>query len=110
MNTIDTSQLITQMRAMAAAASQGAGNVAGAQESNPVASDFSSLLTKSIDSVNEVQKEAGRLGDAFVMGDPNVSLAEVMIAKQKSGIAFEATLQVRNKLLNAYKEIMAMQV
>lgn len=106
MNEIDTSQLITQMRAMASAA-QG---MPQAQETNPVASDFSSLLTKSINSVNEVQKEAGRLGDAFVMGDPSVSLAEVMIAKQKSSIAFEATLQVRNKLLGAYKEIMAMQV
>ena len=106
MNEIDTSQLITQMRAMASAA-QGAPKI---QESNPAGSDFSSMLLKSINSVNEVQKEAGRLGDAFVMGDPEVSLAEVMIAKQKSGIAFEATLQVRNKLLGAYKEIMAMQV
>lgn len=106
MNEIDTSQLLTQMRAMAAAAQ---GNMA-TQESGAVSNNFGSLLTQSIDKVNEVQKEAGRLGDAFVMGDPNVSLAEVMIAKQKSGIAFEATLQVRNKLLNAYKEIMAMQV
>jgi len=106
MNEIDTSQLITQMRAMASAA-QGAPQV---QEGNPVASDFSSLLTKSINSVNEVSNEATRLGDAFITGDPSVSLAEVMIAKQKSSIAFEATLQVRNKLLGAYKEIMAMQV
>jgi len=106
MNQIDTSQLITQMRAMAAAA-QGQQSVTA---TSAPAGDFSSLLTKSIDSVNEIQKESGRLGDAFVMGDPNVSLAEVMIAKQKAGIAFEATLQVRNKLLGAYKEIMAMPV
>lgn len=106
MNEIDTSQLITQMRAMAAAA-QGTPQI---QESGPAGSDFSSMLMKSINSVNEVQKESSRLSDAFVMGDPGVSLAEVMIAKQKSGIAFEATLQVRNKLLSAYKEIMAMQV
>lgn len=106
MNEIDTSQLITQMRAMASAA-QGTPQV---QESSPAGSEFSSMLMKSIDSVNDVQKEAGRLGDSFLMGDPSVSLAEVMIAKQKSSIAFEATLQVRNKLLGAYKEIMAMQV
>lgn len=106
MNEIDTSQLITQMRAMASAA-QGTPQI---PEGNSTGSDFSSMLMKSINSVNDVQKEAGRLGDAFVMGDPSVSLAEVMIAKQKSGIAFEATLQVRNKLLGAYKEIMAMQV
>jgi flagellar hook-basal body complex protein FliE len=106
MNEIDTSQLITQMRAMAAAA-QGSPAVA---EPAAAGSDFGSLLSNSISKVNEVQKESGHLADAFVMGDPNVSLAEVMIAKQKSGIAFEATLQVRNKLLSAYKEIMAMQV
>lgn len=106
MNEIDTSQLITQMRAMAAAAQGGS----AVQEPKVAGSDFGSLLTNSINKVNEVSKESGKLADAFVMGDPNVSLAEVMIAKQKSGIAFEATLQVRNKLLSAYKEIMAMQV
>jgi flagellar hook-basal body complex protein FliE len=106
MNEIDTSQLLTQMRAMAAAA-QGQNT---APANNPVEGDFGALLQKSINSVNEIQQESGRLGDAFVMGDPNVSLAEVMIAKQKAGIAFEATIQVRNKLLGAYKEIMAMQV
>ena len=106
MNDIDTSQLITQMRAMIAAAQ----NQTAAQPANPVADDFGSLLKQSINSVNEVQQESSRLGDAFVMGDPGVSLAEVMIAKQKAGIAFEATIQVRNKLVSAYKEIMAMQV
>jgi flagellar hook-basal body complex protein FliE len=106
MNEIDTSQLITQMRAMAAAAQ---GNAA-TPEVTPAGSEFGNLLASSISKVNEVQKEAGKLSNAFVMGDTNVSLAEVMVAKQKSGIAFEATLQVRNKLLGAYKEIMAMQV
>jgi flagellar hook-basal body complex protein FliE len=106
MNEIDTSQLITQMRAMAAAAQ---GNAA-TPEVTPAGSDFGDLLANSINKVNEVQKESGKLSDAFVMGDPSVSLAEVMIAKQKSSIAFEATLQVRNKLLGTYKEIMAMQV
>ncbi|NOX76948.1 MAG: flagellar hook-basal body complex protein FliE [Gammaproteobacteria bacterium] len=105
-NTIDTSQLLTQMRAMAATAEgQPASPV-----TNGVSGDFGSLLKQSIDSVNGLQKTSGRLGDAFVMGDSSISLAEVMVAKQKAGIAFEATMQVRNKLLSAYKEIMAMQV
>ena len=106
MNEIDTSQLITQMRAMAAAAK----GTQATPEPKVVGNDFGDLLANSINKVNEVQKESGKLADAFVMGDPNVSLAEVMIAKQKSSIAFEATLQVRNKLLSAYKEIMSMQV
>ncbi|HEC18684.1 MAG TPA: flagellar hook-basal body complex protein FliE [Gammaproteobacteria bacterium] len=106
MNNIDTSQLITQMRAMAAAA-QGSTST---PQANVAGSDFGDLLANSINRVNDIQKASGRLADAFVMGDPNVSLAEVMIAKQKSSIAFEATLQVRNKLISAYKEIMSMQV
>ena len=44
------------------------------------------------------------------MGAPNLSLADVMVMKEKSGIAFEATLQVRNKVLEAYKQIMNMPV
>ncbi len=111
MNEIDTSQLITQMRAMASAAqSTPINSQTGGLQPNSVGSDFSELLIKSINSVNEVQKEAGRLSNAFVMGDSNISLAEVMIAKQKSSIAFEATLQIRNKLVSAYKEIMAMPI
>lgn len=103
---IDTSQLLTQMRAMAAAA-QGQ---APAVQNTPDNSGFGELLAKSINSVNELQKESGRLGDAFLSGDSGVSLAQVMIAKQKSSVAFEATVQMRNKLLSAYKEIMSMQV
>jgi flagellar hook-basal body complex protein FliE len=106
MNEIDTSQLLTQMRAMATAA-QGQSTI---QPANSVAGDFSSLLKQSIDGVNALQKTSSRLGDAFVTGDSSISLAEVMIAKQKASIAFEATIQVRNKLLSAYKDIMAMPV
>lgn len=108
MNEIDTSQILAQIRAMSAAA-QGRPPEAP-QAANGVGGDFGSLLKQSIDGVNNIQQEAGRMGDAFVMGDSSISLADVMIAKQKASIAFEATLQVRNKLLNAYKEIMAMPV
>lgn len=107
MNQIDPSQLLLQMRAMAAAAQNETPPAAGG---NSIGSDFGDLLKQSINTVNDIQQTSGRLSEAFVMGDSSVSLAEVMIAKQKAGIAFEATVQVRNKLLNAYKEIMAMSV
>jgi len=106
MNDIDTSQLLTQMRAMAAAAQ---GQEAGPQ-TNGVAGDFGALLKQSIDGVNGLQKDSKRLGEAFLLGDSSVGLVDVMVAKQKASIAFEATMQVRNKLVSAYKEIMAMQV
>jgi flagellar hook-basal body complex protein FliE len=44
------------------------------------------------------------------MGDENVSLSDVMIARNKSSVAFEATIQVRNKLVDAYKQLMNMPV
>ncbi|MFW5446947.1 MAG: flagellar hook-basal body complex protein FliE, partial [Methylophagaceae bacterium] len=59
---------------------------------------------------NETQQAAGKLKTAFEMGDPNVSLADAMIASQKASVAFQATLQVRNKLVQAYEEVMRMSV
>jgi flagellar hook-basal body complex protein FliE len=86
------------------------GAISPAGEVNSSQTNFSSLLKSAIDNVNSVQKEAGVLKTAVEMGDRNVSMAEAMIASQKAGIAFEATVQVRNKLLESYKEIMSMPV
>jgi len=72
--------------------------------------NFSGLMKSAIDQVNETQQAAGKLKTAFEMGDPNVSLADTMIAAQKSSVAFQATLQVRNKLVAAYEEVMRMSV
>jgi len=59
--------------------------------------------------VNSAQAEASAASAAFERGDTN-DIAGVMLSRQKAGIAFEATLQVRNKLLGAYREIMNMPV
>ena len=77
---------------------------------NPSSANFQQLLKQAVDNVNDLQSKAGELKTAVEMGDRNVSLAEAMIASQKSGIAFEATVQVRNKLVEAYKSIMSMPV
>ncbi|MDH5326589.1 MAG: flagellar hook-basal body complex protein FliE [Gammaproteobacteria bacterium] len=105
MNNITTDSILAQLRALEAASKSGS-----VQEPPKVEEDFSNLLQQSIDKVNELQKNSGDLSKAFEMGSPTVTLAEVMIAKQKAGIAFQSVLQVRNKLVNAYKEIMSMQV
>jgi len=80
------------------------------QVQNSSQSDFSSLLKQAIDNVNGLQDNSNKLATAVEMGDPNVSLAQAMIAGQKSSIAFEATVQIRNKLVEAYKEVMSMPV
>lgn len=84
--------------------------VQGLEEVNTSASDFSVMLKNAIDGVNSMQLESKDLQQRFEMGDESLSLAQVMLAKEKSGIAFEATMQVRNKVLEAYKQIMNMPV
>ena len=73
-------------------------------------SEFADMLTSAINNVNNLQGTSRSMQNAFDMGDPSLSLADVMVAKEKSGIAFEATVQVRNKVLEAYKTIMNMPV
>jgi flagellar hook-basal body complex protein FliE len=70
--------------------------------------DFAAMLKQSIESVNDTQQTAGKMAQAFETGDTNVSLAEVMVASQKASVSFQAMLQVRNKLVEAYKDVMNM--
>lgn len=72
--------------------------------------NFSDALKASLDQVNQTQRTSETLSKNFVLGDDSVSLSDVMIAGQKSNIAFQATVQVRNKLVSAYQDIMNMQV
>lgn len=72
--------------------------------------DFTAVFEQALNRVNELQQQSSELATKFDKGDRNIALADVMIAKNQSGIAFEATLQVRNKLLEAYKELMNMPV
>ena len=85
--------------------------ISGIQSANsPSSSNFGQLLKQAVDNVNDLQSTSGELKNALEMGDRSVSLGEAMIASQKAGIAFEATVQVRNKLVDAYKTIMSMPV
>ena len=112
MNSINTNQLLMQLRAGAAQA-QGVGQPAlQAQTVQPAAdgASFSSLLTQSINKVNDMQHTSRTMAEAFEMGAKNVSLPEVMLARNKASLAFEGMVQVRNKMVEAYQEIMRMQV
>ncbi|TYK65608.1 flagellar hook-basal body complex protein FliE [Colwellia echini] len=77
---------------------------------NQSTSNFGDMLSSALNNVNELQSDAGDKKKAFEMGDTSVTLAEVMIASSKSGIALDATVQIRNKFVEAYKEIMSMPV
>lgn len=72
--------------------------------------DFGTMLANALNNVNTTMVDADNLRTRFDMGDNSVSLSDVMIASQKASMAFEATIQIRNKCVEAYKNIMQMQV
>ena len=104
MSTPEINQVLAQMRVARAQATGGT----GVEEASRT--DFGELLQKSISAVNETQQTAGELRTAFESGDEGIDLAQVMIAAQKSSVSFEAMVQVRNKLVEAYKSVMSMPV
>jgi flagellar hook-basal body complex protein FliE len=106
---IDRSQLLQQLHApqqvSATAPAQGPaqGPVQGP------AGGFADSLKSALDGVNATQTRADGLAEGYQKGEVT-DVAKVMLARQEAGVAFEATLQVRNKLLSAYKDIMSMPV
>ncbi len=116
-NTIGVNDLLAQMRAMSEQ-TKGLQNTFTTTGLNTVSTEnktdtqnaFSTLLKNSISKVNDTQMQTNKLQEAFQKGDPNVPIAEVMMAMQKSSVSFQAMVQVRNKIVQAYQEIMNMPV
>lgn len=106
MSEISAAQLLSQLRSMAEAAGGGAPLPDDAGSTL----DFSDLLSQAVERVNESQQRSSELKKAFQLGDESVDVTQVMIAAQKAGIEFQLMMQVRNKLVNAYKDIMNMQI
>ncbi len=104
MNEINANDLLHQIRAL------GRELQPTQQPSQPQGPGFGDLLKDSLDAVNEAQKHATELKVGFENGTTDKSLAEVMIASQKASLSFRAVSEVRNKLINAYQEIMNMPV
>jgi flagellar hook-basal body complex protein FliE len=71
---------------------------------------FADALKTSLDSVAKSQNQSAELQKSFTVGDPNTNLQDVMVSMQKSNISFQQAVQVRNKLVQAYHDIMNMQV
>jgi flagellar hook-basal body complex protein FliE len=86
----------------------GHGSAAGATGGTNGVSEFSKLMQKGIDSVNQMQNNANDLATQFEKGVPGVELPQVMLEMQKASVSFRALTEVRNKLVNAYQEIMNM--
>ena len=99
---IDRTQLLQQLHAP-----QGAAEATAA--ANGPAAGFADALKGALDGVSATQARAESITDAYQRGEVT-DVAKVMLARQESGVAFEATLQVRNRLLTAYQDIMRMGV
>lgn len=72
--------------------------------------DFASALKASIDRVDASQKASADLAQRFQLGDSTVSLEETMVAMAKANLSFQQMVQVRNKVIAAYNDIMNMPV
>lgn len=71
---------------------------------------FGELMTKAINNVNEVQQKSSAMATAYEKGVAGVDITDVMIASQKASVSFQAMVQVRNKLVDAYKDVMNMPI
>lgn len=106
MNTSAVDGLLAQMRVAAAAA-----GLREPSQAAPTAKvDFSNVLKSSLDGVAQSQAKAEAMQKSFVLGDDRVSLSDTMIEMQKANINLQTTVQVRNKFVQAYNDIMNMQV
>jgi len=106
-DTRNIDQMLLDLRS-AAAVAQGkpAGQAAGAAGG----ADFAQALTAAIDQVNQAQQQAQQMAENFAAGQNNVNLQDVMVNLQKANLSFQQMVQVRNKLVTAYNDIMNMPV
>jgi flagellar hook-basal body complex protein FliE len=72
--------------------------------------DFGSILKSAVEQVSDAQQVATVKQQEFQLGESNMSLEEVMISLQKANLAFQGMIQVRNRLVEAYKEVASLQL
>ena len=99
-------QILERNAALSRANTAGSTAPAGAPAAAP---SFANTMEDALKSVNAGQQKAAALSESYERGE-TIDIAKVMLARQEASVGFEATLQVRNKLLSAYKDIMSMPV
>jgi flagellar hook-basal body complex protein FliE len=113
MNAIDNSKLeamVAQIRGAVANVQSPQSPGIASLEPTQGAVDFSQIFKSHLDQVNSLEKTSQNMSERFSLGDDSVNLSDVMIASQKSTIAMQASIQVRNKLVAAYNDIMNMSI
>jgi flagellar hook-basal body complex protein FliE len=105
MNNSDIGAVLSEMRRVAAQAAS-----RPAAEPRVDGENFGNVLGKVLSEVNEAQTHAESAVDSFTLGEGKLELPEVMIAQQKARLSLEAVIQVRNRFVAAYEDIMNMPV
>lgn len=88
----------------------GIGNAIGGSAAPAQGGGFQQALSQAVDGVSRTQRASSELQQAFELGDPRADLARVMVAMQQSQVAFRATVEVRNRLVQAYQDVMNMPI
>jgi len=109
MDTQGMEKMLSLMRSTAAQASGGVSSPAAEKNAASGGVDFAQVLKNSIDQVNQTQKQASQMAEDLVAGTGNQNLHEVMAALQTASISFQEMVQVRNRLVSAYQDVMNMQ-
>lgn len=103
---LEINKVLAQMRSLQAEMQTAAPPPGGGAE--PV--DFGAVMRQAVDQVSATQQAASQLSTSFQTGTGDASIAEVMVAMQKASLSFQAMTEVRNKLVDAYQEIMNMPI
>ncbi|HDS1745538.1 flagellar hook-basal body complex protein FliE [Pseudomonas putida] len=103
-----TQALADALQQLSSLAEQAQGG--SANRLSQAAGSFAGELQASLQRINQLQQTASSRTNAFQAGSSEVSLVDVMADSQKASVAFQMGVQVRNRLLTAYKDVMAMQV
>ncbi len=110
MDTKNLDSMMARMQAMQAAMN----GLPGAPTSNEVKSangvDFQNILKNAIENVNSAQNAAQAKAQAFSAGNSDTSLEEVIVSLQKANLSLQGMIAVRNRLVDAYKEVTSLQV
>ena len=117
MSNMNINQVLAQMRVLEAQAKSqidvatiGEQGLSINETNSTQKTDFSEVLSNSVNKVNDNLMTSGDMAKAFEKGDSNITMAELMINMEKASVSFQAMTSVRNKLLTAYQEIMNMSV
>ncbi len=107
---MDTKGIEQMLSVLRSTATQAAGKPADPAASAAGGADFAQVLQGSIEKVNQAQTQAHEMAEKLVAGDNSQNLHEVMIALQTASVSFQEMVQVRNRLVSAYQDVMNMQV